>query len=278
MVITRNDTSIELTRKDDQWLIAPQDYPADTVKIKNMLNAAAKLTATALVSEAGIYERYELDEVKRTTVKVLKDKDLQREFSIGRAAPTFQHTFLKLADDANVYHARGNLTNTFNQTIDGLRDKKVLSFDKAQISTLEIKKGKQIRTLSKKQAPTEAKSDDQSGKEPAPQPPKMQWADADGHTVDTSAVESLLGTISNLTCDQYMADDAKAGLKEAAWTLTVKNDQESFSVSLFGKEEQTPPQYQATSSATRFAFLLAEGRVQNIEKNIDKLVEADSEK
>jgi hypothetical protein len=278
VVITRNDTSIELMKKDEQWLIAGQDYPADTVKVKNMLNAAAKLTATALVSEAGIYERYELDEDKRTTVKVFKDKDLQREFSIGRTAPTSQHTFLKLADDANVYHARGNLTNTFNHTIDDLRDKKVLSFDKAQISTLEIKKSKQIRILSKKQAPTEVKSDEQSDKEPAPQPPEMQWTDADGQTVDSSTVESLLGTLSNLTCDQYMADDAKAGLKEAAWTLTVKNEQESFSVSVFGKEEQTPPQYQATSSAIQFAFLLAESRVQNIEKNIDKLLEAESEK
>lgn len=92
MLITKADTSIELAKKDEQWLIKPQDYPADTVKVKNILNAAAKLTTTALVSETGSYERYDLSSSKRTVVKVFNGQELEREFSIGKAAPTFQHT------------------------------------------------------------------------------------------------------------------------------------------------------------------------------------------
>ena len=47
MLIAKADTSIELAKKDEQWLIKPQDYPANTVTVTNMLNAAAKLTTNS---------------------------------------------------------------------------------------------------------------------------------------------------------------------------------------------------------------------------------------
>lgn len=274
MLITKADTSIELTKKDEQWLIKPQDYPANTVTVKNMLNAAAKLTTTALVSETGIYERYDLNSTKRTTVKVFNDQELEREFNIGKTAPTFQHTFVLLAGDDNVYHARGNLVNTFNQTIESLRDKKVLSFEKDQITAIEVQKGDQTRTISKKEIKATPQGDSQEDKTPSPQPTKTKWVNASGQAVDSSVVDSLLNNMSGLTCDAFMADDAKAGLKDAAWTLTFKSGQGDFSVSVFKKDTQTPPKYTAASSGSRYAFLLNESRVTNFEKNIDKLLKA----
>jgi hypothetical protein len=70
-----------------------------------------------------------------------------------------------------------------------------------------------------------------------------------------------------------MADDSKAGLKDAAWTLTFKSGQGDFSVSVFEKEAQTPSKYKAASSGSQYAFFLDENRVKNFEKNIDKLLE-----
>lgn len=279
ILITKADTSIELTKKDEQWLIKPQDYPANAVTVKNMLNAAAKLTTTALVSETGIYERYDLNSAKRTTVKVFNGQELEREFSIGKAAPTFQHTFVLLAGDENVYHARGNLTNTFNQTIESLRDKKVLSFEKDQITALEIQKGDQAHVISKKEITPKPQGDTQKEQTPSPEPTKTKWANEAGQSVDSSVVDSLLNNMSGLTCDNFMADDAdKAGLKDAAWTLTFKSGQGDFSVSVFDKDAQTPPNYKAASSGSRYAFLLNENRVKNFEKSVDKLLKAAPEK
>lgn len=278
MLITKADTSIELTKKDEQWLIKPQDYPANSVTVKNMLNAAAKLTATALVSETGIYERYDLNSTKRTTVKVFNGQELEREFSIGKAAPTFQHTFVLLAGDDNVYHARGNLTNTFNQTLESLRDKKVLSFEKDQITAIEVRKGDHPQVISKKETKAKPEGDSQKEKTPSAQPAKAKWVNESGQTVDSPAVDSLLNNMSGLTCDAFMADNAKAGLKDAAWTLTFKSGQGDFSVSVFEKDAQTPPKYKAASSGSRYAFLLNESRVNNFEKNIDKLLKSEPEK
>lgn len=276
MVIAKSDKTIELSKADERWLIQPNEYPADTTKVKNMINAASKLTATALVSEAGMYERYGLDAAKRTTVKVFNGKELQREFSIGREAPTFQHTFVMLADDPNVYHARGNLTGTFNQTIDGLRDKKILTFDKAQITGIDIRKGGQSRSLAKKEVVVEKKSDDKADPSASVQP-AIEWSDTSGQAVETKSVESLLNTMSGLACDQFMADDAKASLADAAWTVTFNTGQKSYTISVFDKDDQTPPKYRASASTSRFAFLLAESRVQNIEKTLDTLLKASSD-
>lgn len=278
ILITKADASIELTKKDEQWLIRPQDYPANTVTVKNMLNAASKLTTTALVSETGIYERYDLDSTKRTTIKVFNGQKLEREFSIGKAAPTFQHTFVLLVGDDNVYHARGNLTNTFNQTIESLRDKKVLSFDKDQITAVDVRKGDQSLVISKKEIKATPQGDSQEEKTPPPSPVKTKWTNESGQDVDSPAVDSLLNNMSGLTCDAFMADDTKASLKDAAWTLTFKSKQGDFSVSVFGNDAQTPPNYKAASSGSRYAFLLNENRVKNFEKNIDKLLGTAPEK
>ncbi len=278
MLITKADTSIELVKKDEQWLIKPQDYLANTITVKNMLNAVAKLTATALVSETGNYERYDLTAAKRTTVKVFNGQDLVREFNIGKTAPTFQHTFVLVAGDDKVYHARGNLTNTFNQTIDSLRDKKVLSFEKDQITALDIRKGDQIQVISKKEMAAKTEGDTQAEQTPPPQPAKAQWKNESDQTVSSSAADSLLNNMSGLNCDAFMADDAKAALKDAAWTITFKSGQGDFTISVFEKDDQTPPKYKAASSGSRYAFLLDENRVKSFEKNIDMLLTTKSEK
>jgi hypothetical protein len=279
MLITKADTSIELTKKDEQWLIKPQDFPANSATVTNMINAAAKLTTTALVSKTGIYDRYDLNSARRTTVKVFNGQALEREFSIGKTAPTFQHTFVLLAGDDNVYHARGNLSNTFNQTIESLRDKKVLSFEKDGITALEIKKGDQIQIISKKEITPQPEGDTKDEQASSPQPPvKTEWTNDSGQAVDSPAVDSLLNNMSGLTCDAFMADDAKSGLKDAAWTITFKSGQGDFTLSVFEKDAQTPPKYKATSSDSQYAFLLNENRVTNFQKNIDKLLGATPEK
>ena len=70
-------------------------------------------------------------------------KDLSRSFDMGKTAPTYQHTFIKLPDNPNVYHARGNFRNSFDLTIDDMRDKTALSFDPSIIWKIGITKADQ---------------------------------------------------------------------------------------------------------------------------------------
>ena len=104
--INKNSTPIAISKKGDRWTIGPNKYPADTLKVKNMLDVMEKLTLTALVSESKSYNCYNLDNDNKITVKAFGKDKLKLEFDIGKAASSFRHTFVKIAGDERVFHAR----------------------------------------------------------------------------------------------------------------------------------------------------------------------------
>ena len=270
MVIAQKGTALSLIKKDTRWFIQPNNYPVNPFKIKNMIKASTELTVTALVSESGNYERYGLSDTQRITVQIFQDKQMQREFNIGRAAPTVEHTFVQLADDANVYHAKGRLHTTFELTVDSLRDKTALSFDKAAIASLQIQRGDQYLKLTKTEMVEDAKNKErEASSSPAT---TTQWQSEDSTAASKSAVNALLGALSDLKCDAYMADDAKAGLADPVLTLTLKSDSKTHTLSLFAGEAKEAAQTPGTSSFNEFAFLLDKNRVETIEKQIDQLL------
>ncbi|MBW2563516.1 MAG: DUF4340 domain-containing protein, partial [Deltaproteobacteria bacterium] len=160
--INKNSTPIILSKEGDLWTIGPKKYPADTLKVKNMLDVMGKLTLTALVSESKSYNRYNLDDDNKITVKAFDKDKLKLEFDIGKAASSFRHTFVKIAGDERVFHARGSFREKFDKTVDDLRDKTVLAFKINEIRELHISKGKNEMISSLIQPPNEAKDSEKS--------------------------------------------------------------------------------------------------------------------
>lgn len=275
MMISKGETSIELTKKDENWFIGPKAYPADSIQVKNMLKAATDLAVTALVSESGNYERYDLTDEKKIHVQIFIDDKVQRRFDIGRVAPTYQHTFVRLDKDPKVYHARGSLENKFDQTIEGLRDKSVLTFDKERITHIEIQKGELAMSLNKQEQTESAKEDDPKE---TPAQTTTVWQSAGGQKADQKAIERLLSTASALKCDTYIKDETTADLKDAQWTLTFKTGNEEYALSVFAKKDDEAQQIPAISSTNKYAFLLADSRVETIEKQIAALLNPDESK
>jgi len=275
LVITKGDGIIEITKRDDHWVVGPKSYPADDTKVKNMLKAAADLNITALVSESGNYERYDLTDDKKIMVQAYADKEVLRNFAIGRQAPTNQHTFVRLADDPKVYHARGTINFTFDHTVDELRDETVLAFEKSDISGLTIARGKRTLTLVKKEMVQEKKDQDQSEDKKAQQPPQTQtqWTDAAGNAASNADVERLIGDFYRLKCDDFLEDDAREGLKEPLWTVTFNSEKTNHALSVFEKQTTESIEFPAISSGTAYAFILHKSRVEGFEKLLDKLLD-----
>ncbi len=142
--IARQEGTVVLEKKDAKWRIQPQDYPADSGKVTAMLDNLEKLSLTALVSESKSYSRYDLEPDKAIRVKAWAGEELKRDIQIGKPAPTFQHTFVRVGDAPEVYHAQQNLKTAFDQTADKLRDKTVLAFNLDEVTEIAItKEGKQ---------------------------------------------------------------------------------------------------------------------------------------
>jgi len=262
--ISKKNESIILTRKDDKWMIGPEAYPADSGKINNILDILDDLSLTALVSESENYVRYDLSEDQRIHVRAFQGDALKREFDIGKTAPSFRHTFVKIDKDPKVYHARENFRSYFEQSIDSLRDKAVLSFDQNDIQEISISKGNQSLAFSKKQIPVENKPDKNSKEEVKSQQPetKTAWQDGEGKTVESSKINSLLSLLSDLKCKRYLSDK-KEDLKEPLYTVHLRGIEEQ-SLSIFKKGTDESQEYPAISSLNRYAFTLEASKVENM--------------
>jgi len=272
--ITRDKTIIVVNKKDDKWYIAPEVFPADGSKVKDMLNAIENLTLTALVSESKNYNLYDLDEDKKINVRAWQEDNLKRDVDLGKTASSFRHTFVRPAGDERVFHARGNIRNNFDITIDDLRDKLVLSLNPAEIQQFIVIKDQQSLILNKTQPPVvveDAQADKQT--EAAPEASKPAWQASDGQPVDEAVVKQILNTISNLRCEKFISDRRKDDFASPLFTLRMKGGQE-YSLSIFAKTAEKDTDFPAVSSGSDYAFMLSDSQADRIMKNPIKMVTA----
>jgi len=279
--ISKAGTTIVLNKKDDKWYIAPEGYLVDTHKVEGMLDGMGTLTVTALVSESESFGRYDLGDDKKITVKAWQEETLKRNFDVGKTASSFQHTFVKLSGDERVYHGRGNFRDQFDQTVDGLRDKTVLSFDQKDIEEIHITKGKEVIAFKRAQVPVEVKplSEGDAEGEEASSPggeANMVWQTADGKEGDEAKIDRLLNTLSNLRCEKYIEDKKKEDLSDPICTALLKGTEE-HTLSIFAKKDKDADNYPAISSENDYPFLLPKWQADSLMKKPDDMLKKPDE-
>lgn len=270
--ISKGNNIIELKKKDDSWFIAPQDYPTDATKVKNMLDNIENLTLTALVSESKNYTLYDLSDNEKVNVKAWQGDSLKRDIDVGKSASSFRHTFVKMAGDDRVFHARGNFRNTFDTTVDDLRDKTILTYTPSDIQQIKITQAQQSFTLNRSQLPaTEASSTADKKETASPPAQKTVWQTPDGRTGDDAAVNRLLSTLSNLRCQTFIENRGKEEFTSPMITIELKGTQE-YNLSVFAKTEEKDSEQPAISSESKYAFQLAGSQVEGIMKDASSIL------
>ncbi|MBF0099583.1 MAG: DUF4340 domain-containing protein [Desulfobacterales bacterium] len=278
--IATTDKNIVLNREDNKWKIAPQGYLADSDKVQSMLDIISDLTLTTMVSETQNYQRYDLDNDKKIKVKAWSGDIVVRDMDIGKTAPSYRHTYVRLSDNTNVYHAQENFRSRFEQSLEELRDKHVLSFNTADIQEVQIAKGADQNLLfNRKQAPVEVKATDTSagdnkGKTDAkPQePPPMVWQDATGKPANENQINALLNILSTLSCDSYIVDKTKNDIQKnkPTHTYTLKGAK-TYVLSIFEKLTESDQSYPAVTSENDYPFLLSISKFNDMASKIDEL-------
>jgi hypothetical protein len=279
--ISKGETAIVLNKKDDQWYIGPRQYPADKKKIDGMLDVFEKLTLTVSVSESKNYVRYDLNDEKKVNVKAWQDGTLKINFDVGKTAPSFRHTFVKLAEDDRVFHAQDNFRNRFDQTVDNLREKTVLSFQASDINEIQITKDQQSLTFTRTQVPAEETQQKEDKTEaPTPQSTQTVWQSADGKIGDGVALNRLFSSLSNLQCDKFIDDRKKEEFTAPLYIAQLKSAQD-HTLSIFAKLNEEDTQFPATSSGSDYPFYLSKSKADQIMKdpaNLLKKAETDKKK
>lgn len=266
--ITKGESEIALNKKDEQWYIAPAEYPTDANKIKDMLNALENFTLTAMVSESKNYHRYDLTQDQRINIKAWQGQDLKIDIDVGKTASSFRHTFVKPSGDERVFHAQGNLTNNFDVTTDDLRDKTVLALKPEDIQQIKISKEQQSLAFTRTTVPVEVKTSTSEKKEenPPQSDPVPAWQADSGQPVNESALTQLLTAVAKLRCEQFINDRKKEDFTSPLFKLQLKGAQE-HELSIFAKTEENDPNYPAVSSDSDYAFMLSGSQVNRIMKD-----------
>lgn len=279
VVAKGSDPPMTLEKRGERWFVGPRAYPGDRAAVNNMVKAAADLNLTALVSESRSYERYGLTPEERITVQAFQGDTRVRHFIIGKPAPTQQHTFVLLADDPNVYHARGQIARTFDRTLESLRDRTVFDFDRDRVHTIALSRADatsvlQLQPVGDESASEEAADPGVTGDTPH----QKAWQDVQGRTVDQEAVTRLLEGMARLQCDSYLDDAAAERLVDPRWQITFESPDGNFTLMVFDADAE--PQIAenlvpAMASTNDYAFALDATRVEQYEIALDTLLTGD---
>jgi hypothetical protein len=270
--ISKKGTAITLIKNDAIWRIAPQGYPADAGKVKGMLDAMEKLTLTALVSQSKNFARYDLGDDQKLTVKAWAGDTLKRDFAIGKVAPSYRHTFVQVSGDYRVYHASGHFRGVFDQTVDNIRDKVVLKFDKAEIQEIRVDKGGKSVVFGRKQVPVEIRvdQDTEASSHPASKTETL-WESGEGKRADEATLNRVLTAFSTLRCEKYVDDRKKEDLTNPIYTVRLKGAQD-YALSVFEKMDKNATAYPAISSQCDYPFLLGASQANTIMKGPAELL------
>jgi len=266
--ITHGGQSVVLVRQDGRWVIDPPGVAAAPKSVQEMLEALSGLTLTALVAESHNYSLYELDDEHKIHVRAWQDGKLRRELDIGKTAPSFRHTFVRIAGDDRVYHARDNFRFRFTASPEDLRDKTVLSFKRPDITAVRITSDNAEATFTRDKGPDSAA--------PAAEAAGL-WKGPGGAAVNGARLNALLAVLSDLTCEKFIPGRGKESFGRPVFSITLTGGQE-YSLSIFAPSGASPGDHPAVSSASDSSFVLSEDQAKTIIKDLEDLLETGGKK
>lgn len=273
IVITKPGETISLVKENGRWILEPEGYPADNVKVETMVEALDKLTLAALVSESKNYDRYDLSDEKRISIKAWEGETLKRDIYAGKVGPLSRHTFIALAGDDRVYQARDGFRNTFSRSLDDLRDRQVLSFSPSKIDKIHIAtRGQKLelsRHTAEKKRPQTAEGGEKEGKDTHA---AESWETPEGKTADKSKVDPLLDAFSSLECQRYLDAGTLADAAEPVFTITFQGP-DAYSLTVWPKAEEEDQFFPASSSMSSYPFSLDEVAVNDYMGKANELLE-----
>lgn len=258
--LTKGERTVILENRKGGWVVGEEAYPADDPLVKKILSGVANMKLTTLVSKAGNYFKYELDENRKINVKVFKKEDIIREFDTGKVASTYDHTNIRLKDDKNVYHARGSLKSEFDKKIDDLRDKKVFSFDKESISEITFTMNGKDYLLNKVIKPVK-KEETGGNANGSDQKVETEW-NYENTKIEISKLSSPLSILSDLKCDEYVYSENDLKGSELFFSLKLSGTADD-DIKVYRTGDKEDEKYIGETSQSKYKFFIKKYKIEN---------------
>ncbi len=267
LLIEKAGELVELSLIDGKWVVGKQQYRANSDRVKKIIAEVKGLKLTALVSEKGNYQIYDLVPEKKFKISLFGEDQLLREIQVGKNSTSLRQSYVMLKGDPKVYQALGNLKSNLFATVAEFRDKTVLEIDEEQLAGIEtivltrLQDGnRQILKLFKSK-PEPVADGDKSEAVPAL---VVGWQQESGNPVVTGEVDKLLASLTALQCESFIEDQKVEAFAEPFFKVVLQGRGEEFSLALLAPEED---RYPALSSQSGEPFWLPSWRVDKIIKD-----------
>lgn len=263
--IKSKDSSLNLVRKGDNWLINEQGYPGDSGLIGGLEKKARDFKLLDLVSDKGYYDKYELTDEKGVLV-IIKDKGkVLRKILIGKAGSTNNHSFVKVNDRKEIYLASGIMKSDFMLMTDDVRNKEILSLNKSDVKLLGINYG------GKKYEFYPAAG---IGKEPVKEgeKPAVEWKckGRENLKLRENAVNELLSIFSPLRANTYPENADRKNAGKTLCTVSIEAGSKKIDLVIYDKKDKE--MNYASSSESGYIFTLGSWQTDKLFiKNINDL-------
>ncbi len=121
-----------VARRDEGWeLVEPLVFPANTFALDGIASTLAQLASTAVIEEPQPREIYGLGETSRLIRFEVGDSE--HRLRLGAKTPVGSDSYVATDDSGAVYTVPTYRVTALTKTLDDLREKRILDFDRAAI-------------------------------------------------------------------------------------------------------------------------------------------------
>jgi hypothetical protein len=247
----RSGEIVRLERNDSKWVIAGSEpLRADPDAVSSMLSTISSLSSDRTVEEkASNPEQYGLAPAAIELYITDKNKKTTK-LLIGDDTPAGTAVYAAIAGDARVFALSSYKKNSFDKSVNDLRDKRLLPFDSDKVSSIEL--------TSKKQTIAFGRSKDE-----------WQIVKPKPFRADRAQVEELLRTLRDAKMDLSGSEDEKktAAFAAGAPFATVRVTDVSGTLEL--QVRKNKDDYYAKSSAAAGIHKISSGTGTGLDKGLD---------
>lgn len=139
--LVRPGETITVARKEDQWVIEqPATFPADGATVRSLLSTLRTMRAVDFpTDQPADLGRYGLDQPRLKVVLFLGKDQAEKQVWFGSENPDKKtEIYVQTSAIPTVYAVSDWVWRDVNKTVTDLRDKTVLAFDKAKLSTIAV--------------------------------------------------------------------------------------------------------------------------------------------
>jgi hypothetical protein len=254
------DRKIILARQEEGWqILEPIKARASEFEVGQLILAITAMKIEKFIDDPTDLGQYGLTHPRVKVTLGLEGKEAGPITLLGKNTKDNKLTYAKRESKHPVYLIQSYFIEDFTKEANQLRDKKFFSFDRAEVSKIEIRHGKNILTLTKD--------------------PQGDWQilEAGEAKAIKSEVDELLSALEELEVTKFVDDNPRDlrpyGLDQPILQESLWLGANKMETLLVGKEEKSKKEHFIKKDSEAPVYLAKKGMLAQLIRNLDELKE-----